>query len=590
MPDISALRSLLPATFTNGWHAKSVYNGLPVWYYNKTTTFAPRGIVAIRAVNNATSLQLLEELKDLRVFSAIFPDLPKFTREEKKGRTDTDTLVLPSNSYQSNILTVPSALQWGEEEEDVLTLERYWSSCENESWLYVYPAVQLLSNKLGYWVCFLVQDMGENSSLLHILTTCPSKVSFETTCERISTCHAFIHDHIETLRRYQALNSSSQHFVQMPTASKEVRQPRQPRPRQLKESAEQTFSSRTTRHISMSVEVVGHMQLESGVDPLQQLDEFKESGVDPLDEFKEIATKINQGNESLGSSMEEEEETTKCNDLVSKDKPLGEQYPKLAPYIDSIEESIRIITGIWEADEKTEGWNLYNQKHDVTVLCKPSPQGDDFFKGTTTIHVPLHFLMAYTKDLNYRPEYDSIFESGSVVEELGDSASAILHLVYKDMFMVTGRDFCSLSSWRHIRDNVYGLMLKAVQHPACPEQPHIKVRGEIVLGGYVFEEVSVNPPVINMMYTVCMDMRGNLPVKIVNKVLCEQLFGLATVRDKVEERYRKCDTSLDGHEDLKNIRLLPSIQKDLVLGEDVSDDEDEWEDVHAFMNPSHAKL
>ena len=339
--------------------------------------------------------------------------------------------------------------------------------------------------------------MGSNTSLLHVVSSYPDCVGFQTINNQISSCQVLIKDHLETMHRDKTIQPPSSLALLSPGTGET---PKLKKRRSRTSSTTEVSTPATPMSLNSSVEAIGRIE-EPAVIQIQPQTQQPQQQPQQHQPPKPHAEKVRQKSESTSSPKKSS--ATKLSAEVSgtlskvpqikpttKTQPkklktakvkkttiadLPQLYPKLEPHVDAIYDSLKTLHNIWEADETTPGWAFYQNKDGVVVHRKAATGEEGTFpadvcKGKTQINVPLNFLTTYIKDLDNRPEYDSMYESGRIIEELGDSASTTVHLVFKNLFMVTGRDFCSLSSWRHITGNLYGLMNKGIVHPECPEQ------------------------------------------------------------------------------------------------------------------------
>lgn len=228
-----------------------------------------------------------------------------------------------------------------------------------------------------------------------------------------------------------------------------------------------------------------------------------------------------------------------------------------AVYANIIDEAFKLIVDVYNADETTPGWsNQGNNKENVKVF-KLNGEGADCYKGTCEIKVPLPYAMQYVGDLQYKKEYDTRFQKGVTIEEL-DKATSIFHLEYTPVWPTSGRDFCSISIKRHLKEKMYAIAVKGVEHPNCPPTKNM-VRGEVMIGGFVVKEISADPPLVELTYVTRVNLGGSIPTKLGNKFASEQPMFAASIRKHVESRYQKKDPATSGDELMEKINQLPSI-------------------------------
>ncbi|KAJ7365516.1 hypothetical protein OS493_005625 [Desmophyllum pertusum] len=145
-------------------------------------------------------------------------------------------------------------------------------------------------------------------------------------------------------------------------------------------------------------------------------------------------------------------------------------------------------------------------------------------------------FLAYVYSLEYRGEWDDLFLKGEVVEQY-DPITKVSRMEYKPVWPASGRDFCTLVLLRELAEGVFGVASEAVEHENCPDQRGL-VRGEIIIGGFVVKELSSDPPSCLVTYLTRVDLKGNLPARLVNRVTASQPQAVAILRDKLEALYQ----------------------------------------------------
>jgi len=150
--------------------------------------------------------------------------------------------------------------------------------------------------------------------------------------------------------------------------------------------------------------------------------------------------------------------------------------------------------------------------------------------------VPIHYILAYVYSLEYRGEWDDLFLKGETVEEY-NLVTKVTLTEFKPVWPASGRDFCNFVVVRELAEGVFCVAYEAVEHDKCPEQRGL-VRGEIIIGGFVVKELSSDPPSCLVTYITRVDLKGNLPARLVNRVTSSQPQAVAVLRDKLEARYQ----------------------------------------------------
>lgn len=213
---------------------------------------------------------------------------------------------------------------------------------------------------------------------------------------------------------------------------------------------------------------------------------------------------------------------------------------------ESLERMLQKLIGIYEATEGTDNWTSQGKTKGLDILKRPPKAGErpwDCYKATSVVNVPLDYILAYIYALDYRGEWDDMFLKGETVEEI-DPITKVNRLEYKPQWPASGRDFCVIAILREIDEGVIALASEAVEHERCPEMKGL-VRAEVITVGFVVKELSSDPPSYLVTYMTRVDLKGNLPARLVNRVLSSQPQALAVLRDKLEACYQ-ADVGANG--------------------------------------------
>jgi hypothetical protein len=144
-----------------------------------------------------------------------------------------------------------------------------------------------------------------------------------------------------------------------------------------------------------------------------------------------------------------------------------------------------------------EGWVPMFEKPGVTALRKA---------GTGTICVKGQTVMPYTI-----PEIYSVVSNGDGRKDLDPQLdiytrmqwfshhTGIEHLKFKPVWPTAPRDFCNVTHWRLLADGSLVTLGFSDKFPRlCPEEDGV-VRGDLILGGYVFTPVPGGTQVVMLV-------------------------------------------------------------------------------------------
>ncbi|XP_046847721.1 uncharacterized protein LOC124441316 [Xenia sp. Carnegie-2017] len=260
--------------------------------------------------------------------------------------------------------------------------------------------------------------------------------------------------------------------------------------------------------------------------------DMKDGNIAKNEEKGDVSEDIVENVDVKNSSFSSEEVFDEMGVYFFPDKDFQSKYKP------SIDVGLKTLLEYYYAKANQDGWNFFGNMKNVEIMKKPASPGFsiwDCSKGTTEINVPVHYLMAYLDDLNRTVEYDDMFERGHVVEHVGD-LTKIVYIEYRGIWPVSNRDFCSYSATRVLKNNIVVYFASHVKHPSCPANKKI-VRGKILIGGYVMEIISENPPRIKTSYITHVDLEGSVPSRIVNKITASQPASVGLVKKFVEKMY-----------------------------------------------------
>ena len=177
--------------------------------------------------------------------------------------------------------------------------------------------------------------------------------------------------------------------------------------------------------------------------------------------------------------------------------------------------------------EETSGWEAISTgKTETKGSRRPAPGSLYIIRGEAVIRKPAEEVMAYLKDLSRKGEYDTMFESGYVLEAYSEDLE-VVYQRYKRQFPASGRDLCLVQRrFQETNGTVYAVATSTT-HPASPSNPDL-VRAHLYIGGFALqplEEASTR-----LVYMTHADLGGRLPTMIVNKVQNSQALVVEGVR------------------------------------------------------------
>ncbi len=148
-------------------------------------------------------------------------------------------------------------------------------------------------------------------------------------------------------------------------------------------------------------------------------------------------------------------------------------------------------------------------------------------EGCDVILVKCFAKIPYNKDivfesianLDIRKQWDSVFSDLRVVNHNGENGAEILYMVIKSpVFFVSDRDFIQQRKmWKNFpTNNSHVLHFIGKETPECPVNKKL-VRGDTIISGYFISDDLENPGHSNLIILTQTDIKGNVPVFLVNK-------------------------------------------------------------------------
>eukprot|EP00111_Clytia_hemisphaerica_P001584 TCONS_00004518-protein len=541
IPDVKVLEKIIPLSNNIGWQVKGVCNGVPIWKYKATFTFAPRNLYGCRALLLGKPETILEQLLNIRTFNTIFSHFPSLKKENDSWKKANSDILSLSNVNTS--LSLTSILT---SHHKSFTLERCWFQNEKNGWLYMCPTSTLLSAQYGYWIFFSIQELSfDNTCLLHILSTYPKTTSFSYISDHLSSCLVLCRERMDSLCLLK-INEN----IKDPSEIRKTVSPNVPEEKATEKAdhPEPPLSEKKKVKKDLGKEAFGVIEEPAIISTTVQ-------------NVEAINTEVSDKDSPI--KREEDQSTKKSLEAALKPQKNLSKFgydPKLDEYCKQLMKAYETMLEIYEADESTPNWDSLGTKDAVRILKRDGDEvsASGTYKGTAVVKVPLDYLLHYCHTLEYRNEFDTLFETGYDLVTFDDGVSKINNLLYQNVWPTTGRDFCSITALRHLKDNIYASVVTATTHEECPERNN-KVRGEVIIAGYVFKVLSEDPPEVEITYVTRADLKGSIPGRITKRVNAEQPLLAGRIRKHCERRYEIRDPPLDGITILEKIKAVPSI-------------------------------
>ena len=177
-------------------------------------------------------------------------------------------------------------------------------------------------------------------------------------------------------------------------------------------------------------------------------------------------------------------------------------------------------------DEK-EGWeDLKLKSRFVKGSRRKAAGGLYVIKGEGEINRSINEVVDALKDINKKGGYDSMFESGNIVETINES-SEIVYQKYKGKAGVSPRDFCLLQKRFEMADGKVVAVATSVLHSKCPETKF--VRAQLFMGCHFLTPTGPNSTMD--VYMIYVDVKGSVPKFIINSVQNDQAMLVDNLRN-----------------------------------------------------------
>jgi len=195
-------------------------------------------------------------------------------------------------------------------------------------------------------------------------------------------------------------------------------------------------------------------------------------------------------------------------------------------YSYKIEKAVEAVVDLSSTD--AEGWTPLFEKSGVTAFKRGG--GMVCIRSDSLIPQALIDIFSLLTNESRRKEIDPTLSSCKILKYFSDNTT-LEYQRYKQVWPSAVRDFCNLTHWRLLKDGrVVFVSFSEKFEDLCPLEENV-VRAEQILAGFVLR---VSPKGTICQYILQCDLRGNLPVSIINLVSSMQPMLLANIRTVLE--------------------------------------------------------
>jgi hypothetical protein len=175
----------------------------------------------------------------------------------------------------------------------------------------------------------------------------------------------------------------------------------------------------------------------------------------------------------------------------------------------------------------SSGWeDIKVSSPHIKATRKKASTGLFTVKGEGMIPRSADEITELVKDLNRKPQFDEMFESGHLIERVGEGID-ITYQRFKKMFPVSGRDFCIVTKRFVESDGTVLLVSCSTSHANCPPVKGL-VRGTLHMGVVAMKQSAEGTLTTYMTHA---DPGGSLPSSLVSSVQKKQPMVVEAIKN-----------------------------------------------------------
>lgn len=192
-----------------------------------------------------------------------------------------------------------------------------------------------------------------------------------------------------------------------------------------------------------------------------------------------------------------------------------------------------MIEFLRQAHPDAEGWKLQTEQRGVKAYVRTASRLGSF-KGVGFINHPPRAVLDLVLDLPRRHSFDPQLQSTERVY-VYDDHTFIDHLVYKEMFPMSARDFVNITHWRVLPNGSILLVATAIdREDLVPSQEPKVVRGNVIMAGFLLEP-NADYTGVQATYITKADVKVGIHSSLQTKVFIKQAFVIDEIRKELDE-------------------------------------------------------
>lgn len=220
------------------------------------------------------------------------------------------------------------------------------------------------------------------------------------------------------------------------------------------------------------------------------------------------------------------------------------QSPKKAakkPPKRKVDPEINKLLEIIKEPTNGEGWSQPVNEKNVTFYKKTSSGSPlVLVKGMAVIEgIPLEIMWKSISDINLRSKWEEMFHSFELIDTNPDGTE-LIYSIMKTPFPVSGRDFVHKKTLLFDYPAKGQILLHFVSVETPKKPPTGYVRGQTIVSGYVFKEMSKFPLRCSIHIVTQVDMKGSLPSSLIN------MFAASGSKDWVVNYKKGCNEIMNN--------------------------------------------
>ena len=168
-----------------------------------------------------------------------------------------------------------------------------------------------------------------------------------------------------------------------------------------------------------------------------------------------------------------------------------------------------------------DGWTVVGNVKNISIMKKLPGKGEppvNCVKGSGKINIPPDFLFRLLMDPSHATELDDMLSKMIVVDTITKTIQ-LVNFKYKAFWPTSARDFSIINVFGRLDKHTRVHAAMSVIDPRVPEEKGF-VRGTVISGGYVIKDCPGQPGMSHVTYLTQVDLKGNVPTFLVNKI-CE---------------------------------------------------------------------